>query len=93
MRTFQMYRAHDESGISGTGVVVEGVIFSDGKVIIRWVVHTNSISIYETFVDFEKIHIGSHPTNKTILIWENGERTEYGPGKIHKECGIRKRAG
>lgn len=36
MRTFWLVRDQDPTGISGTGVVAEGVIFSDGSVALRW---------------------------------------------------------
>ena len=35
-RRFNLVRTEDVSGISGTGVVVEGVEFSDGTVAVRW---------------------------------------------------------
>jgi hypothetical protein len=36
MRTFVLVRTEDVSGISGTGIVAEGVEFSDGSVSVRW---------------------------------------------------------
>ncbi len=36
MRTFQLHRDVDVTGISGTGVVAEGVIFDDGTAALRW---------------------------------------------------------
>ena len=35
-RRFQLIRRDDETGVSGTGVVVEGVVFSDGHAAIHW---------------------------------------------------------
>ncbi|HZX06883.1 hypothetical protein [Kribbella sp.] len=35
-RCFQLFRHEDVSGISGTGVVAEGVQWSDGTVALRW---------------------------------------------------------
>jgi hypothetical protein len=35
LRTFELYRDTDPTGISGTGVVAEGVEFSDGSVVLR----------------------------------------------------------
>lgn len=35
-RRFQLVRAVDVSGVSGTGVVAEGVEFTDGSVVLRW---------------------------------------------------------
>jgi len=37
VRRFVLDRAVDVSGVSGTGVVAEGVAFSDGTVALRWV--------------------------------------------------------
>lgn len=36
VRTFVLERDHDVSGVSGCGVVAEGVEFSDGTVALRW---------------------------------------------------------
>lgn len=35
---FQLIRHVDVSNVSGTGIVAEGVRFSDGKVALRWCV-------------------------------------------------------
>lgn len=37
MRRFHLQRDTDVSGVSGTGKVAEGVLFSDGAVALRWV--------------------------------------------------------
>lgn len=36
MRRFELHRDVDETGISGTGLVAEGVEFSDLTVVLRW---------------------------------------------------------
>lgn len=36
MKQFEIIRHHDVSGISGTGRVAEGVEFTDGTVVVRW---------------------------------------------------------
>lgn len=38
MARFLLSRSVDVTGVSGTGVVAEGVRFSDGTVVVRWVV-------------------------------------------------------
>ena len=35
-RTFELVRFRDLSGVSGTGVVAEGCVFTDGSVALRW---------------------------------------------------------
>lgn len=36
MRRFQLVRDIDVTGISGTGIVAEGVEFGDGTTVVRW---------------------------------------------------------
>ena len=36
IRTFTVCRKRDETGISGTGVVIEGAIFATGQCIAHW---------------------------------------------------------
>lgn len=74
---FKMHRSGDESGVSGTGYILEGVKFSDGTVVIRWTVKgmPNSTAIYPDFGAFRKIHVDSHPSNNTKIEW-------YEPGNL-----------
>lgn len=73
MRTFTVERGNDESGISGTGVVMEGVEFSDGRVVILWLTTPASMVEWDSFDDFKKICIDGHPSNNTIVRWGDGE--------------------
>ena len=36
MRSFHLVRTVDHTGLSGTGVVAEGVEFDDGTTVVRW---------------------------------------------------------
>lgn len=58
MRRFHLVREEDETGISGTGVVAEGVVFSDGRVALRWVAHehTRSTVLWDAVEDVLTIH-------------------------------------
>jgi len=56
MKCFVLNRAIDESGVSGTGIVAEGVIFSDGQVALKWLTHINSLAIYPDLASVEAIH-------------------------------------
>jgi hypothetical protein len=52
-----MIRHKDISGVSGTGVVAEGVVFSDGTTVLRWLVAIHpSTNIYDDISDLERIH-------------------------------------
>lgn len=93
MRTFTVERGNDESGISGTGVVMQGVEFDDGKVLIRWCTDPSSIVYWETFADLWKICVEGHPTNNTVVKWSDGQMDYQNPdmkvvlGDDHKEVG------
>lgn len=57
MRAFILQRDEDETGVSGTGVVAEGVEFSDGKVSIRWIVgEFRSTVVWDSIEAVEAIH-------------------------------------
>lgn len=56
MRRFELHRDIDVSGISGTGVVAEGVEFSDGTCVIRWCTGRASTVIWSSIADVEAIH-------------------------------------
>ena len=53
---FQMYRLEDESGVSGTGLVAEGVQFETGKCVVGWLTDIHSVAIYDRMEDVEYIH-------------------------------------
>jgi hypothetical protein len=44
------------SGVSGVGVVAEGVLFASGKAVLSWCSDYGSITIYERMQDVEAIH-------------------------------------
>jgi len=79
IRTFTVCRQKDETGISGEGVVMEGVMFATGHTVIHWLTPAprGSIAFFDAFDDFIKIHVTSHPTNNTIITFEDGEQTIY----------------
>lgn len=66
MRVFLLERTEDISGVSGTGVVAEGVEFWDGTCAMRWrePVGHQSVSFYNHIEDIEAIH--SHGGATTI---------------------------
>ena len=65
-RVFWLDRLEDESGISGTGRVAIGVVFSDGVCVLRWLTDHRSTAIYASVEDLEAIH--GH-NGKTRLVW------------------------
>lgn len=66
-RLFVLRRIEDDSGISGTGDVAEGIEFSNGKCVICWVTQYRSIAVYDSIRELVAIH--GH-NGKTIVVWE-----------------------
>lgn len=70
MRRFHFLRLEDASGISGCGVVAEGVIFSNGKVALEWLSNHASINLYDSIDDVEFVH--GHE-GRTKIIYDDPE--------------------
>jgi hypothetical protein len=66
MRRFVLDRREDVSGTSGTGIVAEGVVFTDATTVLRWTVALKSTAIYGNIVDLMDIH--GHD-GKTKIRW------------------------
>ena len=56
MNYFILERKKDESGISGTGIVAEGIIFSDGSVAYRWLTDTPTTTLAANIEVVRKLH-------------------------------------
>lgn len=56
MRTFKLVRSVDVSGVSGTGVVAEGVIFHDNEVALSWFGDMACVSLWHSIEAVEKVH-------------------------------------
>lgn len=72
MKRFYLDRREDVSGPSGTGVVAEGVQFSDGNCTVRWGLGNAGFSTttdYESIISVEAIH--GHD-GRTVVIWLDG---------------------
>ena len=51
-----LWRTTDVSGVSGTGKVAEGVRFSDGTVVLRWLGDVKSTTVYANLQEAIRIH-------------------------------------
>ena len=58
----------DETGKSGVGIVAEGVVYTDGTTVLRWMSATPSTLIFSSQEQMEKIH--GHD-GKTTIIWKD----------------------
>jgi hypothetical protein len=70
---------NDESGVSGTGIVIEGITLATGQCVVHWLYPTprGSIAIFDSIADFATVHIKPHPGNETIITYEDGEQVHY----------------
>lgn len=68
-RRFVLYRAEDETGISGTGVVAQGVLFDNGRAVLSWLTEHTSVAVYDSMEHLVAIH--GHG-GKTIVKWIDG---------------------
>lgn len=88
-RLFTMVRHRDETGVSGTGRVLDGVVFHNGMTVICWRsdvegrTGTPSLCFYPSFEAFRAIHIDAHPGNITEVVWlaQGPPRTDPEPAE------------
>lgn len=75
MRGFSIERKADTSGVSGTGIVLEGVIFSTGAVVAHWLTPApkGSLNTFDSWDQFVSIHLSSHPENEARVLWADGD--------------------
>ena len=85
MRRFVMHRTHDVSGVSGTGLVLEGVLFSTGVVVVHWLTPPprGSISVFDSLDQFLAIHVQPHPDNQSMIVFEDGEQLQPASADHH----------
>lgn len=69
MRRFQLHREVDVTGVSGTGLVAEGVVFTNGKCALTWLTGISSVTVHDSFENVDKIH-GHHGSTTIVFIDE-----------------------
>jgi hypothetical protein len=72
VRRFVLYRKEDPTGISGTGVVAEGVEFGDGVAVMRWLTAVRSTALYNSVMELILIH-GHNGQTALLYIDAEGE--------------------
>ena len=80
IQTFTVARQSDETGVAGEGVVIEGVVLATGQCIAHWLYPRpkGSIAIFDSMNDFITVHIQPHPSNRTIITYDDGEQEKFG---------------
>lgn len=83
---FTLYRGKDSSGVSGTGKVLEGIIFTDLTVAVHWCTDNApaSTTIYDNadhttgWWKFVNIHVQPHPFNETRIEFKKAGTKDSG---------------
>jgi hypothetical protein len=68
-RRFRLMRRQDVSGVSGTGLVADGVQWPDGAVSIRWRGEHHSTAAWDSVDDAMAVH--GHD-GATVIEWVDG---------------------
>lgn len=66
MRRFKLHRLEDQSGVSGVGIIAEGVQFKTGKCVLSWLTAHSSLGLYDDVTTLMAIH--GHG-GKTLIEW------------------------
>lgn len=69
-RRFVLNRVVDATGVSGTGIVADGVQFPNGKCALSWRGELSSTAVYDNIELVEAIH--GHDGN-TEIVWIDKE--------------------
>lgn len=76
IRTFEGYRADPPEEYRENGTAnppdepqYEGVVFSDGTVVIRWMTDYQSHSVWPSYEVF--FHVHGHPEYGTVIRWND----------------------
>jgi hypothetical protein len=56
MRRFLLIREKDLTGVSGTGVVAEGIVFTDGLSVLHWLREPYATGMYRSLADVIDVH-------------------------------------
>lgn len=67
-RRFHLARSEDVSGVSGKGIVAQGVQFHNGYVAMTWLTPLTSMAFYHSIDVLESIHGHGH---KTEVVWDD----------------------
>jgi hypothetical protein len=79
---FTLVRDEDESGISGTGTVADGVRWPDGSAALHWRTEYTSTAVYGSMEALRRIH--GHG-GRTRVVWSRGydESVPFLRGSFH----------
>jgi hypothetical protein len=87
MKLFELRRIEDESGISGTGTVAQGVVFDNGWCALTWLTKHTSVAFYTSVDEVVAIHGHGGKTEVVQIADCDGEKVSQLTGNyIQDEC-------
>ena len=72
-KTFYLHRTEDESGVSGTGRIAQGIIFDNGKVAMTWLSEHPSVTVYDNIGEVKAIH--GHEGKTEVIMEQDWKRS------------------
>lgn len=83
-RRFWLARHHDLSGVSGTGIVAEGTLWSSGQAALHWPGQPTATSLWASLDDLLAVH-GHGGWTTVEWIDGNDRHTEHNQCNEHTE--------
>ncbi len=80
-RVFRLYRDADATGVSGLGLIADGVLFSDGTCALRWLTKHHSTALYDDLKTLVDIH-GHGGATRVVFPREDGANQTW-PACFH----------
>ena len=65
-RRFHLYRRNDVTGVSGTGIVADGILWPDGTASLKWRGEDSSVVFWFSLASLVKVH--GHD-GATVVLW------------------------
>lgn len=84
IRTFHVIRDEDMSGVSGTGVIAEGVLWSNGHVDVRWLSIHKITEHAESVAEWVAVH--GHE-GRTKIVFDDEVETDEEKRTVLDEVG------
>ncbi|HEU4946624.1 MAG TPA: hypothetical protein VFT31_05675 [Kribbella sp.] len=81
-QVFELVRYADVSGVSGTGTVAEGCVFTDGSVALRWHGENPSTAVWP---DLESIIAVHGHCGSTVVRWLDDSEPTADTGLVSSE--------
>ena len=69
MKRFYLQRDIDETGVSGTGKIAEGVMFTSGRIALTWLTPFASYAFYDNAEVLQHLH-GHNGKTRVVFVDE-----------------------